>query len=210
MGKIPFCESDFHTYRHQRHSRSCLGRLGMGKTETRGFFMPSSFFLGGMVCAVVSAIWIDTRRENNPVFKQAREYQQAIRRYEELERKKEESYWNSMTGYQFEDELAALYSKLGYETKVTSGSGDGGVDVFMTIDQKTIVLQCKRHSRPLGPAPVRELFGVMNHEHADEAILACTGGFTKGARDFVSDKPIRLVELHEIIQMAKKIADDTN
>ena len=65
-------------------------------------------------------------------------------------------------------------------------------------DGETIVVQCKSHNKPVGPATARELYGAMMDFGADRAILACTAGFTKGARDFVDGgkgkpKPIDLV-----------------
>ena len=38
---------------------------------------------------------------------------------------------------------------------------------------------------------------------ADEAILACTAGITSGAREFVSEKPINVMDLDEILTLQK-------
>ncbi len=76
----------------------------------------------------------------------------------------------------------------------------------MTKQNETIVVQCKRHGKPAGPAFVRDLYGAMQHEHADGAILACTGGFTDGAYDFAKGKPMRLLDLPAILLLASSSA----
>lgn len=72
---------------------------------------------------------------------------------------------------------------------------------------KTIV-QCKRFSKPAGVAVVRELYGVLRDCEVDDALLACTGGFTQGVYDFVKGKPIKLLGLKEIIELQKSLAQD--
>ena len=66
-------------------------------------------------------------------------------------------------------------------------------------------MQCKRHTGAVGVAIVRELYGVLQSSKANSAILASTGGFTKGVLDFVKDKPIQLLGLREIVDLQKSV-----
>ena len=124
---------------------------------------------------------------------------------ERARRRKFEDYWLSLNGTEFEREMARVLRALGYRVKSTPGSGDGGVDLILTRSGKTIVVQCKAHKNPVGPAIARELFGSMIHFKADQAILACTGGFTGGVKDFVRDKPIGLISLSELVRLGAQV-----
>ena len=44
-----------------------------------------------------------------------------------------------MISYEFEVEVANLYLMLGYFTKVTKASGDGGVDIILNKEDKIMV-----------------------------------------------------------------------
>ena len=119
--------------------------------------------------------------------------------------RKREEYWSGLSGLEFERELGNLCERRGYEVSFTPVSGDGGADLILHKDGKTTVVQCKRHKSPASPAVVRELYGTMVHLGADRAILACTGGFTKGVRDFVGGKPIILVSALDLARMSEVI-----
>jgi HJR/Mrr/RecB family endonuclease len=122
------------------------------------------------------------------------------------ERKKEKAYWLGLNGYQFEVEIANLYKKLGYKTTITNKSGDGGVDIVLFNDNKEkLIVQCKNHRKQVGPAVVRELYGVMISEKAAKAILICSGGFTSGVYTFAKNKPIKLLALENILDMNREL-----
>lgn len=139
--------------------------------------------------------------------RRAREQRQRERRVEEerlriqqAEDRQRRDYWSNLTGIQFEQELAALLRSLGYSAYTTRRTGDQGVDLIVRRQGKTTVVQCKRYSHPVGPSVVRELYGSMVAFGADQALLACTGGFTKGVRDFAREKPIMLWGLDDLVQ----------
>ena len=137
-----------------------------------------------------------------------RERQEAERIAEQAEqarRRKLYGHWMSLSGTEFEYQLAALYQDLGYTVHLTPTSGDDGIDLILQMDESLAVVQCKSHKRPVGPAIARELYGSMVAFGADDAILACTGGFTQGVRDFVRGKPITLVSASELAEMGRRI-----
>lgn len=90
---------------------------------------------------------------------------------------------------------------MGYSVDITSYGRDGGVDLILDKNNTTTLVQCKRHTKPVGVAVARELYGVLHDKKGDDAILACTGGFTQGVRDFTVGKPIKLLGLKEIIDL---------
>ena len=122
---------------------------------------------------------------------------------ERIRRRKLHGHWMSLSGPEFERELGTLYKALGYIVQLTPTSGDQGIDLILQRDGKTSVVQCKSHKQPIGPAIARELYGSMVAFGADDAILACTGGFTRGVQDFVRGKPITLVSASELAEMGR-------
>ena len=57
--------------------------------------------------------------------------------------------------------VGAVLKRKGYEVQYTGGAGDEGVDLVVGNGDSTILVQCKAHSRPIGPSPVRELYGTV-------------------------------------------------
>jgi len=45
---------------------------------------------------------------------------------------------------------------------------------------------------------------------ADNAILACTSGFTSGVLEFVKDKPIALVSAKEIVALVESATSNSS
>ena len=122
---------------------------------------------------------------------------------ERLRQRKLEQYWIDMDGIGFERELGGLFRTMGYRVERTPISGDQGVDLVLRKNGVTTVVQCKAHQNGVGPAVARELFGSMIAFRAKAAILACTGGFTRGVYEFVEGKPIRLLDASAIAKMAE-------
>ncbi len=135
------------------------------------------------------------------------QFEIASARYVRWHEKTRREYWDSLSGREFEFEIAALFRNHDYNVEVTPASGDKGVDIAMTKGDKLTIVQCKRHKRPVNPAVVRELYGALLHTGADEAILVCTAGFTSGVYDFAQDKPIELIGMDDIIRLQNTVAE---
>lgn len=115
-----------------------------------------------------------------------------------------EEYWWQLDGWQFEEEVAKVFKNKGYQTEVTKGSGDGGVDIILKKDGRTSIVQCKHHRHPVPPEPIRALYGCKPDFKADEVILVASSGVTEGGLRFIENKPdFRLYELKDIIDMVK-------
>jgi hypothetical protein len=91
---------------------------------------------------------------------------------------------------QFEEVVASLLERQGYEVTLTPVSKDGGIDIYVasktTLGSFLFLVQCKRHApkNPVGVAIVRELYGVVQQERANAGILVTTSFFTRGAKAF--------------------------
>lgn len=119
------------------------------------------------------------------------------------EQKKKKEYWFSLSGHDFEKEMAGLFRKYNYKSVLkTRGSGDGGVDLIITKhDEGKIFVQCKAHKKPAGPHVVRDLFGAMKSEGVDHGILISLSGVSKGVMSFIKDKNIDILDIDGIIKM---------
>lgn len=112
----------------------------------------------------------------------------------------QEFWWASLDGRRFEIELAMVLKKLGYDVRRTGGAGDGGVDLALSLEGHEIIVQCKAHKKPIGPGPVRDLYGAMVHRNVPEAWLVSTAGFSSAAKDFAKGKRIRLLRVCELLK----------
>ena len=110
-------------------------------------------------------------------------------------------FWMSLTGHQFEDAVAAVFRRAGYDAKVSKHGGDGGVDIVLQKEGKRIAVQCKAHKTPIGPSVARDLLGTMAPFGFDEGIIASRSGFTGGVYEFTQDKRIALMDLAAILKM---------
>ena len=95
-----------------------------------------------------------------------------------------------ITPRRFEEFVAELLDRLGYEITLTPASKDGGKDIYAArrddLGSFLYVVECKQYSpdRRVGVGLIRELNGVVQAERATAGILATTAFFTKGAKEF--------------------------
>lgn len=137
-----------------------------------------------LVLLILSSLLLGALELRDPEHASYREWESALQKYYENLRiweKTQEEWWRGLSGRQFEAELALVFNKRGYQVVWTGRSGDGGVDLILSQDGKKILVQCKNHKRPIGPAPVRDLFGVLTDRAADEAWLISASGFSENA-----------------------------
>lgn len=84
-------------------------------------------------------------------------------------------------GHQFEYWVPQQFEQFGWETKVTRGSGDQGIDVIASKCGQRLGIQCKLHSKPVGNKSVQEAFSGATHFDLDRAMVLSSSGFTPSA-----------------------------
>jgi restriction endonuclease Mrr len=104
----------------------------------------------------------------------------------------------------FEYEITRLFQLMGYRAHVTKCTGDGGVDVFASKDNKRYVIQCKRWKKKIGRTIVDELAGTRERHHADCGILTTTSFFTTDAKKAAKDLGIVLWDFPMLCNLFKK------
>jgi restriction system protein len=102
----------------------------------------------------------------------------------------------ALSWQQIEQLVGEAYRRRGYRVEETGqGGADGGIDVLLTRDGATTLVQCKHwRSRQVGVSVVREMFGLMQHHHAAEGKIVCTGVFSADCFRFAVGKPIELID----------------
>jgi len=109
----------------------------------------------------------------------------------------------ALSPQEFEQHVGHLFEALGYEVTLTPKSNDEGVDIYLKKDNRGAIVQCKRYTTAKVSRPaIQQLFGVLRHKRANEAFFVTTGEFSRQAREFAANKPIHLVDLEKLVQMA--------
>jgi len=99
-----------------------------------------------------------------------------------------------LTPVDFERFTANLFTQMGYLVKPTRTTGDEGVDLFLTKGNWTAIVQCKRYKGDVGQPVIRDLYGALLHNRANEAYLITTGKFSLPAQKWAAGKPIHLID----------------
>ncbi len=103
--------------------------------------------------------------------------------------------------FEFELEIASLFRNLGYEAQATKPTGDGGVDVWATRQNRRYVIQCKRYRKSIEPGQLREFATVIRNFDADEGIFVTTSTFTNGSREEAEKHGIHLMEMEDLVRL---------
>ena len=118
----------------------------------------------------------------------------------------------TMKSDEFEDVVANIFSKNGFDVQVTQRSHDGGKDIIATYDMGGIpcvlYIECKKYDkrRPVGVKIVREVFGTLTADRVNKAVIVSTSSFSREARKFAGDQNsmIELVDLNDLLRMIRK------
>jgi len=109
-----------------------------------------------------------------------------------------------MSGTDFEQWVADHFRKEGYEVRMTKTTGDHGVDLQLYKSNKLMgAVQCKNWDGSVGESTVRDFYGSLISMKAPEGFIFAATSFTQQAKDFVHDKPIKLVDLEELIRLSE-------
>jgi hypothetical protein len=113
-------------------------------------------------------------------------------------------WFMNLDPFRFELEVATLFRALGYDARATKKTGDGGVDVFASHQNRKFVIQCKRYRHPIDPGQIRELATTVLNFDADEGVFVTTSRFTQGCREEAQRHKIRLIDLDELVRLYRE------
>jgi len=113
--------------------------------------------------------------------------------------------------YDFEHFVGELWESQGWETEVSQGSNDMGVDVVATkenglMDQKAVI-QAKRYSdgNKVGRPKIQQYYTLKEQDtDADAAVVVTTSEFTSGAEDWASEHNVKLVDADDLVAIVRE------
>ena len=133
---------------------------------------------------------------------QIEKYLYELDKYKEDVKQSQKEYWNNMNGFEFEKAVAELFKKYGATAYVTPKVGDHGIDVVAKYNGTKYAIQCKHHTNQVGPAPLRELRGVLENEF-QRGIFVSLNGYSPQAYDenAISSKPLILLTREKLMRI---------
>lgn len=114
--------------------------------------------------------------------------------------------WRALRGAKLETLTAQLFSSAGYTIGQTPATRDGGVDLTLHAGSRFALVQCKGHNRHVGPAPIRELYGLVMAESAACGIFVAPNGFSVAALNFAQGKPLVLLTARDLASPSSVIS----
>lgn len=105
---------------------------------------------------------------------------------------------------EFEEVMAEIYNRLGYDVELTKKTRDGGKDIILRksdlVGDFIYYVECKKYSsnRPLGIGLVREVLGTIITDKVNGGIIATTFFFSRDAQQFVREEKLNSqIQLHD-------------
>jgi SNF2 family DNA or RNA helicase len=107
----------------------------------------------------------------------------------------------------FENLVAMIYERDGYNVKVTPMSHDGGIDIWAERisagGRDVIVVQCKHQKHNVGRPVLQQLWGVV---YSDPSVTRCdfvtSAGFSAEAVEFARGKRLTLIDRRKLKDLA--------
>ncbi len=118
-----------------------------------------------------------------------------------------EDYLNSIRPTEFEELVAEIWAELGYETEVTPGSRDRGIDVIATKEipvTEKVLIQAKAYSEQnkVGSKEIRNYATLYQQESGvDRVVVVTTGEFTSDAETLAKDLDVRTVDREDLLAL---------
>ncbi len=117
-----------------------------------------------------------------------------------------ETLHKELDGYKFEYFVAHLLKAMGYKTRVTQASGDGGIDVIahhdsLGLEPPIIKVQCKRTVGSSGAPDVQKLMGTLARD-GELGLFVTLGAYSKDAVHLENSRQdLRLISGNDLVDL---------
>lgn len=106
----------------------------------------------------------------------------------------------------FEHLIESLYEAMGFATRLTSRSADGGRDILVVKEQpgsrEQSLIECKLWDSRVSVTVARRLLGVVAHERATKGVLVSASWFTRPCREFAASDPrLELLDWDQLLEL---------
>lgn len=121
--------------------------------------------------------------------------------------KQKEQELRQLSGQEFEDFLAGLFHRLGYQVEMTPTSGDYGADLILSKGMDRIAVQAKCYSGSVGVSAVQEVLAGMVYYNCKSAWVITTGNLTANAIELAKKSRVKLFDSNEIGKLIKQASE---
>lgn len=112
----------------------------------------------------------------------------------------------------FEDLVAEVFRRNGFEVVVTPRTRDGGKDIIASYNMSGIpcmlIIECKRYAegRKVGVGVIRQIHGTQQAEHYGKAVVVTTSSFSRDAMRFANDikDMVVLIDRNTLMEMLNR------
>lgn len=107
---------------------------------------------------------------------------------------------DKMSGEEFEDYLALLYRKHGFEVKTTPKTCDFGADLIVTDKKKgtKVCVQAKRYRNLVGEAAVQQTLSGWQYYDCDKAMIITNSHYTDAAKALAKKVGIIMIDRYSL------------
>ena len=111
---------------------------------------------------------------------------------------------DSLNGYEFEDFLKVLFSKMGYQVEQTKLSGDQGADLVVIKFGEKSIIQAKRFGGKVGNKAVQEILAAISLYQAQKGMVITNSYFTPSAFELANANNIELIDRDALEELINK------
>ncbi len=109
---------------------------------------------------------------------------------------------DAISGVQFEEIVAYLFSFFGYKTTLTKRSGDYGVDIFAKFRGTNYCIQTKLYyNHSVGSAAIQEINTAKNYYAMDYAVVVTNSKYSKQAVDMANRLTVILFDRIDFVKL---------
>lgn len=107
--------------------------------------------------------------------------------------------------YGYEEFIKTLLRDNGFSAKRTRGSGDYGVDVLASKNNKTFAIQCKLYNHTVGFKAVQEIVGGRIYYKTDFAVVVSDNSFTDAAKNMARRSDVILTHHKNLLHKLESL-----
>lgn len=115
---------------------------------------------------------------------------------------------DSFDGYEFQDFIADLFQKMGYEASVNNKAYDWGVDIIVKNEFFSLGIQCKLSKKePIDNEAVQEIVAGIRHYKLDKGMVITNNYFHKSTQQLAKENNVLLWDRDDLYKKVIEFND---
>jgi len=112
--------------------------------------------------------------------------------------------------YKYEEYVKEILRNRGFQTRKTRSSGDFGVDVLASKNDKSYAIQCKLYNHAVGPKAIQEIVSGRLHYRTDYALVVSDNKFTEAAKSLARTTNVTLTHHKNLLRSIESLEASQN